>query len=366
MTKKQIWVIMALVGLGACAPYIRQRAKRPQGPVISFPANQGVSIGYDRSCVVQDEGLKCWGYFNHCDSSLSCSGSDRQTALTTVHTSNIYSVAVGANVVCYMTIDQKLRCWGSNEYSELARQDGFGGYSPYEHEIFPSGVQAVSARNRHICAIRAGALYCWGDNQFGQVGNGAQSRTVESPYEVFSAGVTAVATGNHHTCAIVNEALLCWGANWDGQIGNGLRSEVVLVPYTVFADSVSEVHLGYSYSCALKSGALYCWGANWQGAIGTGEAHNSVNPYVLNPTVIFASGVTQFSASNALTCAIVRSSPYCWGTADQVFAQFNLASTEPSPKVLSSGLDYIGVSSGNDQLCLTRTSGTTCYGAGVP
>ena len=88
------------------------------------------------------------------------------------------------------------------------------------------GVTAVEAGEAHTCAIKSGALYCWGNNNYdGQLGDGTTTNR-STPVEVQGMGssVTAVAAGAAHTCAIKSGALYCWGWNLYGQLGDGTRT----------------------------------------------------------------------------------------------------------------------------------------------
>ena len=64
----------------------------------------------------------------------------------------------------------------------------------------------------YTCAIKGGALYCWGYNGFGQLGGGG----IITPVTNMNSGVTAVAAGWYHTCAVKSGALHCWGYNSNG------------------------------------------------------------------------------------------------------------------------------------------------------
>ena len=76
-----------------------------------------------------------------------------------------------------------------------------------------------------------GSLYCWGNNQYGQIGIGTNCEDnylngcngnygIPTPSEVsLPAGrpAEAVANGAYHACAILdNASLLCWGGNSNG------------------------------------------------------------------------------------------------------------------------------------------------------
>ena len=87
-----------------------------------------------------------------------------------------------------------------------------------------SGVSALVAGNSHTCAVAVdGAAKCWGDNSYGQMGDGSTT-TRSTPVAVsgLTSGVSALAAGWYHTCALTGGgAVKCWGENFDGQMGDG-------------------------------------------------------------------------------------------------------------------------------------------------
>jgi len=84
------------------------------------------------------------------------------------------------------------------------------------------GVSSVSAGGHHTCAVKTdGSLWCWGDNSYGQIGNGTLGGSVSEPVQVIPSGVSSVSSGWFHTCAVKqNGSLWCWGDNGYGQLGN--------------------------------------------------------------------------------------------------------------------------------------------------
>src|SRR4029079_17347807 len=94
----------------------------------------------------------------------------------------------------------------------------------------------VSAGNGHTCAIRSvGKLYCWGNDDSGQVGNGAPTGNVTSPHQITSAtDWKTVSAGATHTCAIRSVGkLYCWGYDGSGQVGNGAPTGNVTSPHQI-------------------------------------------------------------------------------------------------------------------------------------
>ena len=86
-----------------------------------------------------------------------------------------------------------------------------------------SGI-AITAGESHTCALTTtGAIKCWGDNQYGQLGDGSTtSRTTPVDVTGMSAGIAAITAGYYHTCALTTTgAIKCWGRNNYGQLGDG-------------------------------------------------------------------------------------------------------------------------------------------------
>src|SRR5438445_7975940 len=86
---------------------------------------------------------------------------------------------------------------------------------------------AIAGGGSHTCAITDGALRCWGNNGYGQLGDGTTSdHSTPQIVAGLASGVAAIATGSSHTCAITSAGgVQCWGANSSGQHGDGSTTE---------------------------------------------------------------------------------------------------------------------------------------------
>ena len=140
----------------------------------------------------------------------------------------------------------------------------------------PAVVTQVSVGYQHTCAlISNGHVYCWGADQFGEIGNGTEHvNAVTKPVEVSGLDdATQVAGGLDDTCALLATGHVdCWGMNRYAQTGDETESEVVSTPTPVKGiEHATHVAVGWEFACALLTeGHVKCWGDNAFGSIGAG------------------------------------------------------------------------------------------------
>jgi alpha-tubulin suppressor-like RCC1 family protein len=233
-----------------------------------------VALGYYHTCAIKQDGsLWCWG-----DNEYGQLGNGTQLQKTTpypvITPAGALSISVGRNHSCAIKTDGSLWCWGYNSSGQLGNGESAGDSSYLPSQVSPpilSDVSFVSLGGEHSCAIKIdGSLWCWGDNYYGQLGDGTYGPYADknTPVKIMSSGVSSVALGLYHTCAIKTDgSLWCWGANWYGQVGVGPEGDVYYSPVTVMQD-VLTVSAGYYHTCAIKiDGTLWCWGYNYYGQV---------------------------------------------------------------------------------------------------
>jgi alpha-tubulin suppressor-like RCC1 family protein len=141
----------------------------------------------------------------------------------------------------------------------------------------------VASGSFHSCArLAAGGVRCWGDNTFGQLGNGSTTTApVTTPVAVLGvADAIDVRAGSYFTCARrASGVVSCWGANERGQLGDGTtanRSTHVAV--TGISDA-TRLDVGGRHACVVvRGGALQCWGVGNSGQLGNDTLLDSLVP----------------------------------------------------------------------------------------
>jgi alpha-tubulin suppressor-like RCC1 family protein len=125
-----------------------------------------------------------------------------------------------------------------------------------------------------------GQVYCWGSNSYGQLGidfTYTYASAIPAPVNgINNTGGTSPAVGvtafGQFACAwLADKTVWCWGNNDFGQLGNGtFDDQPQPVQVTGISDAVS-VAAGPDFACALRTGgAVSCWGSSYWGQGGAG------------------------------------------------------------------------------------------------
>lgn len=188
------------------------------------------------------------------------------------------SVSFGFEHGCVVDSMGRVKCWGRNTMGQVGPSLESGMiYSPQEVEL-GSGVvvSKVTAAFGFSCALtEGGAVWCWGQNTEGQLGNGttdAQDVAVQVVFPVVDKMVDLI-HGMGHTCAVSELGdRFCWGNNQYGQLGDNTQTHRPLpVKLVDSAEHFVKLRLFVHHSCAVTDdGGAMCWGSNGSGALGTG------------------------------------------------------------------------------------------------
>ena len=257
-----------------------------------------VSTKGSSTCAIRDDStLWCWGNNRNGTVGIGSNADEYRTPQQVGQSSTIETgwtdVRAGS---CALREDSSLWCWGANDEGQLGLGDTIVRTAPQRVGLstdLATGWAALEdGHGPTRCGVRQdNTLYCWGQNDDGQVGDGTTTRHT-SPVQVgldteLENGWESVATGSHHTCALrLDGTVACWGRNSSGELARGITSDRETTPEVIQQSGAtpSDLHGIRSFnfgSCAHRLDlSLSCWGFNAHhimGFTGSGAYPNPVN-----------------------------------------------------------------------------------------
>ncbi|NWF84209.1 MAG: hypothetical protein HXY18_10305 [Bryobacteraceae bacterium] len=143
-------------------------------------------------------------------------------------------------------------------------------------------IVSISAGEGHVLALRNdGTVWCWGSNDSGQCGDGTSGNQRPTPVQVAGlSGVIAIAAGGSHSLAVKSDgAVWAWGSNSNGQLGDGTTSGAFLPRQVPGLTGVVSAAGGYAHSLVLdSSGRVWAWGSNSSGQLGDNSTAQRLSP----------------------------------------------------------------------------------------
>lgn len=223
-------------------------------------------------------------------------------------------LGLGYAHTCALTNNQ-VKCWGDNRFGQLGNGTMINKRLPVPVVGLTGSVLSITSGHNFTCALLAGGtVKCWGENRYGQLGDGSVVNSIV-PQSVFSlhSGVLAISAGQYHACAVVRGAAYCWGSNRRGQLGNGgLEQSATPVPVKGLGEGVQSLSAGAAHTCALtKDGGVKCWGYNYAGQLGDGTVADRLAPVQVKG---LEKDVQTLVVGGYHSCALKKDLKlYCWG-----------------------------------------------------
>jgi hypothetical protein len=287
------------------------------------------------------------------------------------------ALATANQFACGIRADGTVWCWGNNFFGEIGPGEPVGDAAGTPVQVpLPAAATMIAAGNAHACAYIPGpgaayseqAVYCWGSNVSGQLGNGTNTST-STPVQV--SGITgvnipirALVAGSSSMMALLGDGhFFAWGANGVGQLGTGDTTDANTAQYVTTDSTAVAIAGGAGHTCTLHAdGTVWCWGLNEFGELGDGTQVTRSTP----AKVVGLSGpVTQIATGWDHTCALLSSGQVqCWG--ENASGQVGDLSgvDRSSPVAVNLGSDVAtSVVAGMGHTCVTTQAlGISCWG----
>lgn len=277
------------------------------------------------------------------------------------------SLAMGPNHTCAVTPQDGAYCWGQNQWGEL----GLGVRGSDEFRKVPDevansralGFRTLTAGVSFTCGLDSeGRPHCWGRNELGQLGSGFFTDVRVSPTPVEGGfRFVQLVSGWNHTCGLTEGGLAyCWGGNERGQLGDGTQTNRLQPRPVTGGLTFSSLAAGGSHTCGISSGGdAYCWGANDFGALGDGTTDMRLSPVGVSAVADYV----LLAAGEAHTCALsAGGQAYCWGSNN--FGQLGNGTKVPTstPTPVAGSLLFSSVHTTASHTCGLAGGISYCWG----
>ncbi len=325
-----------------------------------------VAAGRRHTCIITDrQTVKCWG--ENEDGQLGDGTTLQKSAPADVPgLEGVTELAAGFNHTCARTSLGDVYCWGNNAFGELGDSTQTSRNSPVRVPL-PISATQVSTGTMHSCATDGREVYCWGIVEF-QMMDGEEVMGISMrPYSIdvgnipASAQITAIGSGATHDCILTSQGkVYCWGRNDFGQLGQELIFYADNVPGLVGGLNSPATGLavgGYHTCVILNDGSVACWGYNEYGQLGNAGLGEVITPM----RVAGIGSVQSLSAGAYHTCAVVSGgAAKCWG--DNRYRQVYVQKTAPGQIADTPG-NFRSIAAGGAHTCaLTEGGSVVCWG----
>jgi alpha-tubulin suppressor-like RCC1 family protein len=349
-----------------------------------------IATGEWHACVLLTDGsVRCWGsgFAGQLGNGMS-DDTGFESSATPVAVIGLpgpaSAIAAGQDTTCALIKnDGSIWCWGDGSFGQLGTGSvpaGAGASKPGKVSLgSAAAASAISMGFEHVCAIVSGSVYCWGRDSDGQVGNGQfNGAGVLTPTKVSGlSGVTALACGDYHTCAAGGSSIWCWGDNDYGELGNGQFNDPISLEGSATPQPVSSalkdspilaLTAGSSISCALVGsggfpGGVYCWGDNEEGQLGVGTVTTTSPPGIPSPQAVTGlTGPTIVNAGGYEACAVNGNGALlCWGDRNDSDHDPDVFPTPGVVMGLSTPVIAVSSSTSSFACALTKNGAAWCW-----
>lgn len=281
----------------------------------------------------------------------------------------IVSLATGATpFACFVISTGQVYCWGENDYGELGDASETPRTTPVQIRLSEPAVDVTAGENMACALARSGAAYCWGNNAEGQLGAGDLARQ-GGPVRVQTrrrfTSLSAGAGGG--VCGLTQgAAVICWGIPLGG---SGTEDATVedarpSPPATLPAEQYRALSVGNGFACVRNArGGVRCWGDANAGQLGAEVFGSASSLQVELPN---GEQSVRVSAGFQSACALTTSQRVaCWGRNDVgELGRMSEDAGDRAPGLVVGDGRYLDVSMGGSSACaITVARALECWGS---
>jgi hypothetical protein len=237
----------------------------------------GIAIGGASGAALNKNGT-VFGWINFAPTPSLVSGISNATLL------------VGAPDDHYAVLlsDGTLKLWGANGSGQLGNGTTSQYYTSTPVSMTNLGaIKQVAVGAGFTLILKSdGTVWSWGDNAYGQLGNGTTVSSLVPVQVTGLSNVASISTSWYHCFAIMSDGTLkAWGKNDSSQLGDGTTTNTS-TPKTISGiSSVASISVGYNHSLAIQTnGSVWAWGNNYYGQFGNGTTTGSKVPVSISNT----------------------------------------------------------------------------------
>ncbi len=280
-----------------------------------------ITSGNDHVCVLAHDGtVWCWG--DNSFGQLGVGGGNQPNPVQVTLGDTATLVVAGGNSTCAVLVTNAVYCWGRNNRGQLGNgaTSTLAQPTPSAVTSIPSQftVAALDVGALHTCATStSGDTWCWGAFNHGRLGtNGSSDVLTPQRLSALASGVSAdVSAGSDHTCAVVGALAWCFGRNNYGQLGVDSSTTPEGFPPSAVSLSANarSVHAGTGFTCVvLVTNTVECFGLNNNGQLGdtttTSPRHTAMAVSGLSANIVDVAVGTKHA------CAVTDAGAVkCWG-----------------------------------------------------
>jgi len=210
----------------------------------------------------------------------------------------IVKITTGSSHTLIYTTRNRVLTWGSNTYGQLGDGTISSRSTPTDITARFSlgaseGIKYIASGETHsILVTTANRIFSWGENNFGQLGDGTESNRI-SPVEITSNfnlqvddDITKISTKADHNLLLTSTNLVfTWGYNFYGQLGDGSNQSsslpIMITPSFQLQsnENIESVYAGCQHSMAISTdNQVFTWGNNLYGQLGNKDTSNRLKP----------------------------------------------------------------------------------------